>query len=111
MKRQKMDKSGTEASKVNEKLMSRTYDVYVRISTDLKITSEAEILANSEVVLDIAECPFIPFHNLRTAYVDKLKMSDSHDLLAFTVDIENNEVMTGGIKDMRKKEHLPHFVF
>ena len=42
-------------------LSSPTYDVFVRIATDLKITSEAEILEKSEVVLDIAECPFIPF--------------------------------------------------
>ena len=92
-------------------LMSPTYDVYVRIATDLKISSEAEILANSEVVLDIAECPFVPFQSLRTASVDKLKMSDNHGLLAFTVDIEHNEIMTGGIKDLTKNEHLPHFVF
>ena len=91
--------------------MSPTYDVYVRIATDLKISSEAEIMANSEVVLDIAECPFVPFQNLRTASVDKLKMSDNHSLLAFTVDIEHNEIMTGGIKDLTKQEHLPHFVF
>ena len=65
----------------------------------------------AEVVLDIAEVPFIPFGNLRTTTVDKIKMSDSHNMLAFTVDIENTEIMTGGIKDLAKNEYLPHFVF
>jgi len=66
---------------------------------------------NSEVVLDIAEVPFIPFGSLRTTSVDKIKMSDNHDMLAFTVDIENNEIMTGGVKDLAKNEYLPYFVF
>ena len=51
--------------------------------------------------MDIAEVPFIPFKSLRTTSVDKLKMSDNHDLLAFTVDIENDEIMTGGVKDLK----------
>ena len=111
LKRQKTQKDQSGSEKPNANLMSRTYDVYVRISKDLKISSEAEILANTEVVLDITECPFIPFNCLRTAYVDKLKMSDNHDSLAFTVDINNNEIMTGGIRDMKRKEYRPHFVF
>ena len=38
-------------------------------------------------------------------------MSDSHNMLAFTVDMDNSEVMTGGLKDLAKGEYLPHFVF
>ncbi len=68
-------------------------------------------MENSEVVLDIAEVPFIPFGSLRTTSVDKIKMSDNHGMLAFTVDIENNEIMTGGVKDLVKNEYLPYFVF
>lgn len=68
-------------------------------------------MEKAEVVLDIAEVPFIPFQNMRTTSVDKLKLSDSHKLLAFTVDIENSEVLTGGVKDLDKNEYLPYFVF
>ena len=66
---------------------------------------------HSEVVLDVAEVPFIPYSSLRTTSVDKLKMSDNHSLLAYTVDINNDEVMTGGVKDLVKNEYLPYFVF
>ena len=65
----------------------------------------------AEVVLDIAEVPFIPFRCLRTTSVDKIKLSDTHKMLAFTVDMENNEIMTGGVKDLEKNEYLPYFVF
>ena len=66
---------------------------------------------HSEVVLDVADVPFIPQRSLRTTSVDKLKMSDNHSLLAYTVDINNNEIMTGGIKGLAKNEYLPYFVF
>jgi len=92
-------------------LYSRTYDVFLRISTGEKLGSEAEILDKAEVVLDIAEVPFIPFRCLRTTSVDKIKLSDTHKMLAFTVDMENNEIMTGGVKDLEKNEYLPYFVF
>jgi len=62
-------------------------------------------------VLDIAEVPFIPYRNLRTTSVDKIKLSDNHKILAFTIDIENNEIMTGGVKDLEKNVYLPYFVF
>jgi len=32
-------------------------------------------------------------------------------MLAFTVDMENNEIMTGGVKDLEKNEYLPYFIF
>ena len=38
-------------------------------------------------------------------------MSDNHNFLAFTLDLENNEIMTGGIKDLANNKHIPHFVF
>lgn len=75
------------------------------------MTTNEQIMENAEVVLDIAEVPFIPYRSLKTTSVDKIKMSDSHKMLAFTVDIENNEIMTGGVKDMDKNEYLPYFVF
>lgn len=85
--------------------------MFLRVSTAERRTSEEEILEHAEVVLDIAEVPFIPFRSLRTSSVDKIKLSDNHSLLAFTVDIENNEIMTGGVKDLAKNEYLPYFVF
>jgi len=75
------------------------------------MTTDQEIMENSEVVLDIADVPFIPQDSLRTTSVDKIKLSDDHNLMAFTVDIQNNEIMTGGVKDMIKNEYLPYFVF
>jgi len=95
----------------NTQLYSRNYDVFLRVPTDQRLTSDAEIMESSEVVLDIAEVPFIPFGSLRTTSVDKIKMSDSHNMLAFTVDMENTEIMTGGVKDLAKNEYLPYFVF
>ena len=75
------------------------------------MTSEAEVMENAEVVLDITEVPFIPFASLRTTSVDKIKLSDNHNLMAFTVDMDNTEIMTGGIKDLEKNEFLTYFVF
>jgi hypothetical protein len=37
---------------------------------------------------------------MRNSIVDKIKMNDDHSLIAFTIDIGNTEVLTGGIKDM-----------
>ena len=68
-------------------------------------------MEHAEVVLDITEVPFIPFGSLRTTSVDKIKMSDNHNMLAFTVDMDNSEIMTGGLKDLVTNQHLPHFVF
>lgn len=62
-------------------------------------------------MLDIADVPFIPFGALRKTTVDKIKLSDNHNMLAFTVDMDNSEIMTGGLKDLAKGEYLPHFVF
>ena len=68
-------------------------------------------MEKAEVVLDIADVPFIPYASMRTTSVDKIKLSDNHNLMAFTVDIMNDEVMTGGVKDLEKNEYLPYFVF
>lgn len=32
--------------------------------------------------------------------VEKIKCSDSHKFVAFTVDIGNDEVLSGGVKDI-----------
>ena len=34
-------------------------------------------------------------------------MSDDHSLVAFTVDIGNTEVLTGGVRDMTEDVVLP----
>jgi protease II len=68
-------------------------------------------MESAEVLLDIADVPFVPYRSLRTTSVDKVKLSDSQRFVAFTLDIENNEIMTGGIKDCEKNEYLPYFVF
>lgn len=32
--------------------------------------------------------------------IDKIKMNDDHSMIAFTLDVINNEKLIGGIKDM-----------
>jgi protease II len=44
---------------------------------------------------------FVKKRDMRNTVVDKIKMSDDHSLIAFTVDIGNNERLTGGIKSMK----------
>lgn len=44
---------------------------------------------------------FIPPKLLQSTYVDKIKMNDNHSLIAFTVNIGNQEKLTGGIKSMK----------
>ena len=48
--------------KRNSQLYSSRYDVYLRIAVEGIPGSEAEAIENADVVLDIAEVPFIPFH-------------------------------------------------
>ena len=38
---------------------------------------------------------------MRNTVVDKMKMNNDHTLIAFTVDIGNNEILTGGVKSMK----------
>lgn len=35
-----------------------------------------------------------------TTVIDKIKMNEDHSMVAFTLDIGNTEVLTGGVKDM-----------
>ena len=55
---------------------------------------------NTETVIDLVEIPFVPRRHLRTSAIDKMKMNDDHSFIAFTVDINNNEKLTAGVKDM-----------
>ena len=61
-----------------------------------------------ETVLDMVEIPWIPKRALRHTVVDKIKMNDDHSLIAFTVDIGNNERCTGGIKNMKTQKVVPN---
>jgi len=36
-----------------------------------------------------------------TTTIDKITVNDDHSLVAFTLDVGNTEVLTGGVKDMR----------
>jgi hypothetical protein len=55
-----------------------------------------------EVVLDMAkDITFIPPKLLQSTFVDKIKINDNHGLIAFTVNIGNQEKLTGGIKSMK----------
>ncbi len=49
----------------------------------------------------------MPPRLLRKTIVSKLKMSDDHNLVGFTIDIGNTEQLTGGIKDMTTGKILP----
>jgi len=39
-------------------------------------------------------------HLLRHSAIEKIKCSDNHRFVAFTVNIGNDEVLSGGIKDI-----------
>ena len=62
-----------------------------------------------QVVLDLAEIPFIPPKQLNTSFVEKLKMNSDHSLIAFTVDIGNSERCTAGLKNMTTGQFEPNF--
>lgn len=42
----------------------------------------------------------------RTTVLEKLKMSDDHSLIAFTLDIGNTEKLIGGVRDMKTGQVL-----
>ena len=46
----------------NSQLYSSKYDVYLRLEVENIPESDAEAIESAEVVLDIAEVPFIPHH-------------------------------------------------
>jgi protease II len=60
------------------------------------------------MVLDLKKVDFIPKHMLRKTMVSKVKMSDNHELAAFTLDIGNTERLVGGIKDLKTGLVLPN---
>ena len=51
--------------------------------------------------------PFVPESQLRRTKVDKFKISDDHQIAAFTVDIGNTENLTLGFKNLETNEILP----
>lgn len=59
-----------------------------------------------EVVLDLLEVPFVPNQLQRNTLVDKFKISDDHSLVAFTLDIGNTEILTGGFKNLTTGKFL-----
>ena len=77
------------------------YDVFMRRRADTFMSQ------HDEVVFDLAEVPFLSQKDLRTAVVTKMKMSDDHSHVAFTLDISNTEVLTGGVKDLTTGKVLP----
>ena len=77
------------------------YDVYMRRQADPFMSQ------HDEVVLDMVEIPFLSRHDLKTAVVSKIKMNDGHTHVAFTIDVSNSEVLTGGVKDLQTGTVLP----
>ena len=64
----------------------------------------------AEVVFDLGEVSFLPPHLLKSSFVNKIKMSDNHNMVAFTIDIGNTEFLTGGVKDMTTNRVLPNLI-
>lgn len=80
----------------------------MRIRTDelYKNTSEQERLQASEVVLDLAEVPFVREKKHNTV-IQKLKVSDDQTKIAFILDVGNTERQTLGIRNMEKNYYSP----
>ena len=55
-------------------------------------------------MLDLVEIPFVPNDKLRQTAIDRIRYNEDHSLIAVTIDIGNNEILTAGIKDMKKNE-------
>lgn len=58
----------------------------------------------------MVEIPWIPQKLLKTTVVDKVKFNSDHSLVAFTVDVGNNERCTGGLKNMNTGEIDPEWI-
>lgn len=58
----------------------------------------------------MVEIPWIPQKLLKTTVVDKVKFNSDHSLVAFTVDVGNNERCTGGLKNMNIGEIDPEWI-
>jgi len=65
-----------------------------------------------EVVLDIQDdlvkSGFVHQREAQMTVIDKLKMNSDHSKIGFTVDIGNQEIITGGIKCMKTNKILSH---
>jgi len=87
----------------SKQLMDHPYDhcfpVYLR--HDINVVDTNDIAEQSETIIDLEELPWVqPIYHLTTS-IDKITVNDDHSLVAFTLDIGNTEVLTGGVKDMR----------
>ena len=93
---------------------SNTYIQYCRHPSSLAYESVLRNPQDSqiEVVLDIQDdlvaSQFIPYREAKITVVDKIKMNTDHSKIGFTVDIGNQEVLTGGIKCMKTGKVLPN---
>ena len=93
-----------------DSLLSKTYEIFLRSRKEGNFRNEKEAQEATEVVLDLAEIPWIQSRQLRNTVIHKVKMSDDHSLVAFTVDIGNTEFLTGGVRDMKENRVLPQLM-
>lgn len=54
-----------------------------------------------DMIEDLVNTGIVPHRFAKTTLVDKIKMNRDHNLVGFTIDIGNNEKLTGGVKDMK----------
>lgn len=83
------------------------HTVYLRRHKDTEAKTREEMIEQTETVIDLSEMKFISESLIRRTKVDKFKISDSSNLVAFTVDIGNTEILTLGFKNLETKEILP----
>ena len=90
-----------------------SYNIYCRHPSSImdksRSMSAQQQEQHVETVLDMAEIHWIPEKLLKTTVVDKIKMNSDHSLIAFTVDIGNNERCTAGLKDMKTGKIVPQW--
>ena len=73
--------------------------MYLRHRKD-QVLDQGTIMENSEILLDLAEIPFVSDRLRQKTTIDKFTMNDDHSLAAFTLDVGHTEVLTGAVKDM-----------
>ena len=64
---------------------SSTYEIYMRSEKQSKNADDGE------EIFDITQVPFLQPQLLRHTMVSKIKMSDDHSLLAFTLEVGADE--------------------
>lgn len=62
------------------------------------------LTGDREKVLDLKDIPQVA--DPTNAIFDKIKMSDDHKKLAFTIDLENNEKLSTGVIDIKSGKVL-----